>query len=268
MERIQKALEKASQQRPMQSSYVDYLHSHSVVIDDIAYHETQSIPCNKATLIKNRVVAAAKNDPRSDIFRILRTKILQRLRSNNSNVIAISSPTSNNGKSLIAVNLAVSIAMDANYSVLLADFDLRHPSVHEYFGISPEFGLTHYLEEDKPLSELLINPGIERLVILPAGQSTHSSSELLSTPKMLALAAELKHRYPNRIVVVDLPPLLISDDALSFAPNVDALVLVVAEGENTKDEVERSVQLIDPEKFLGTILNKSADIRPSEYSYY
>lgn len=234
-------------------------------LDKIVYSETKVVPVDAKTLLEHRVIAALKNDPRSDIFRILRTKVLQRMRANNANVLAVTGPTQGVGKTLVAINLAVSIAMDANYSVLLLDLDLRRPSMHKYFGLSPAFGLVDFLEGRKQIPELLINPGIERLVLMPVNKPSFNSSELLALPKMLAFIAEVKARYPNRIIVVDLPPLLPTNDAMAFIPNVDACVLVTAEGESTRDDIERSLQLIDAKKFMGVILNKSSDVGIPEY---
>jgi Mrp family chromosome partitioning ATPase len=157
--------------------------------------------------------------------------------------------------------------MDANYSVLLVDMDFRRPTIHDYFGLSPQSGLCDFFDGKKSISDILIHPGLEALVILPTGGSLVRSSDLLSTPKMIELANELKHRYPDRIVVIDLPPLLQTDDAMIFMPNVDACLLVVAEGENTVDDVQKSIQLIDETKFMGTILNKSVEENLPDYYY-
>lgn len=263
MERIQKALEKAHQQRqyiltqrPVELQKGEK--SQPLSVDEISYKTTPTINISHEVLMKNRIVAALKNDPRSDLFKILRTKVLQKMRSENMNVLAMTSPTVGVGKSLMAINLAVSIAMDVNYSALLVDLDLRNPSVHKYFGLSPKLGMSNYFTEDRAVSDLLIHPNLDSLVILPAGQPMKDSSELLSTPKMLNLSLELKNRYPDRIVVVNLPPLLNTDDAMAFIPNVDTCILVVSEGQTTKDEIEHSLQLIGEKKYLGTILNKSA----------
>ena len=272
MERIQKALEKANKQRQHVSQPDEQtVEAPDVMIktnvDEIKYQQTQVIDVSDETFRKNRVVAALKEDSHADLFKILRTKVTQRMRATNSNVLAITSPTVGVGKSLIASNLAISIAMDTNYSVLLADLDLRRPSVHKYFGITAESGVRDYLENDSSIPELLIHPGLESLVVLPAGKPLRRSSELLSTPKMVELASELKNRYPDRIVIIDLPPLLHTDDAMVFMPNVDACVLVVAEGETTETEINNSLQLIDETKYMGCILNKSADNQTGNYYY-
>ncbi len=262
MERIKKALEKAQQQRqetvlPQPNAAVPGVGR--VDTQQIAYSQTRNVAVSPELLRQNRIIAGFDDDPRADLYKILRTKILQRLQANSWNVLAVTSSTKGAGKSHTAINLAISIAMDANYSVLLADLDLRNPSIHRYFGISSEPGLSDYFAGSKAIAELLFHPGLEKMVVLPAGRPVQRSSDLLTTPKMLELTSELKHRYQDRIVVVDLPPLLNTDDAMVFMPNVDACILVVAEGENSADDVRNSIRLIGEEKYLGCVLNKSAD---------
>lgn len=277
MERIHKALEKAGHKRKDNESVATgtQINRPSVTkpglakkspVQDIKYTQTQTISVNDETLVENRIVAHLQENKAADLFKILRTKVLQRMSANRWNVLAVTSPSAGAGKSLTAINLAISLAMEANHSVLLADLDFRRPSVHKYFGMAPDKGLVDYFSNDVPINELFINPGIEKLVLLPAGHSIHHSSELLSTPKMLNLTNELKNRYPDRMIIVDLPPLLQSDDAIVFLPNADACLLVVAEGHNTTEEIERSLQLIDETKFLGSVLNKSDEAwSPSYY---
>lgn len=271
MERIHKALEKARHQKKDhatvgRSPINRQGYQTKPPVQEIKYTQTQTIEVSDETLRQNRVVAHLKEDKISDLFKILRTKVLQRMNANRWNVLAVTSPSAGAGKSLTAINLAISLAMEANHSVLLVDLDFRRPSINKYFGISSEKGLVDYFAQDIPINELFIHPGIERLVLLPAGKSIHHSSELLSTPKMLNLVAELKNRYPDRMIIVDLPPLLQSDDALVFLPNADACLLVVAEGVNTAEEIERSTQLIDQTKYLGSVLNRSDEVwSPSYY---
>ena len=270
MERLKKAVEKAKAQREsgntqqaVKLANVEQKDTSGREIIDYEY--TKIIQVSDATLRKNRVVAASNEDSKADLFKILRAKIIQKMRANNWNVLAVTSPTPGVGKSLVASNLAICLAMDTNYSVLLADLDLRRPSIHKYFGIEPDNGISNYFDNNTPLSEILVHPGLESLVILPAGKPIRRSSELLSTPKMSELASELKKRYPDRLVVIDLPPLLNTDDVMVFMPNVDAYILVVAEGDSTEDEIIRSLQLIDETKFIGTILNKSQFAQTEAY---
>jgi Mrp family chromosome partitioning ATPase len=142
--------------------------------------------------------------------------------------------------------------------VLLVDADLRHPNMHAYFGMNPEFGLSDYLQSDKPIQELLVHPaGIQGLVILPGGKPLDNSAEMLNSPKMSRLVDELKSRYPSRIVLFDLPPLLATADAIAFAPYVDAALLVVEEGKTPMQDAQRAAELLKDTHLIGAVLNKS-----------
>jgi Mrp family chromosome partitioning ATPase len=105
----------------------------------------------------------------------------------------------------------------------------------------------------------LINPDIDRLVILPAGKEMINSTEMLRSPKMIRLVTELKNRYPSRIVIFDLPPLLSQADTLGFSPYVDCVLLVVDEGHTKTDELKRAATLLKNTNVLGTVLNKASN---------
>jgi protein-tyrosine kinase len=142
--------------------------------------------------------------------------------------------------------------------VLLVDADLRDPSVHRYFGLQPELGLSDYLLHDAALADLLIHPaGIPRFMILPGGKPLANSTEMLSSPKMTRLVDELKTRYTSRIVLFDVPPLLASADTLAFSPYVDAALLVIEEGKTSAQDARRASELLANTQLIGTVLNKS-----------
>ncbi|MCG8012053.1 MAG: CpsD/CapB family tyrosine-protein kinase, partial [Candidatus Thiodiazotropha weberae] len=170
-------------------------------------------------------------------------------------------------KTLTAINLAISMAREVNHSVLLVDMDLRRPSVQDYFVDERLPGISEYLQNEKDLNEILFNPGLDRMVVLPGNKSIENSSEMLSSPKMVDLVTELKKRYPNRIVIFDLPPLLSCDDVIAFSPYIDALMLVVSEGETLKKDLVRSYELLSTRNIIGTVLNKSNE-ECSNSSYY
>jgi Mrp family chromosome partitioning ATPase len=159
------------------------------------------------------------------------------------------------------------MAMEVNQTVLLVDMDLRYPKISWYFDMEVTAGLQDYINSDKPLSEILINPGISRLVVLPGKGQITDSSEMISTPKMRDLIEELKSRYQSRIVIFDLPPILGSDDVLASMDYYDAVLLVVEEGVNKPDEVKKALQLLSEKNLLGTVLNKSEN-PPSYQGYY
>src|SRR3990172_1094728 len=148
--------------------------------------------------------------------------------------------------------------MEVGYTVLLVDADLRHPDVNNYFGLEPEYGLSDYLMSDKPIAELLLKPaGIQGLVILPGGKPLPNSVEMLNSPKMSRLVEELKTRYPSRIILFDLPPLLATADAIAFAPYVHAALLVLEEGKTPMQDAQRATELLKDTHLIGVVLNKS-----------
>ncbi len=224
------------------------------------------------TLKNNLVVSSLVNHPNSHVFNVLRTKVLAKMHANNWRVLAITSPKENAGKSFAAANLAVSIAMEENHSALLVDFDFKTPSIQRYFGITSKKGLSDYFYNDVDLSEILVRPDIKGrvllpsdLVLLPAGKNINRSAELLSSAKLVNLIAELKSRYSDRIIVVDLPSLLDTADAMTFLNTADACLLVVAEGESSVEQIKQSMYLIDEKKLLGSIFNKSTEKTSSMY---
>jgi protein-tyrosine kinase len=146
------------------------------------------------------------------------------------------------------------------------DADLRNPSIHRYLDLPSGPGLIDYLTSGYPIAECLVHPeGLTNLVVLPAGKSSTQSIELLSSPLMVDLVRELKHFYPDRYVLFDLPPLLYAD-ALAFAPLVDGIILVVEAGSTPREEITRALGLLKAFPVLGCVLNK-IDPMDSSYDY-
>lgn len=265
MEKIQKALEKARQERGVVLGTAparprERPSARPAARDlkaPITYSQTRVAKTESHLLRENRVIAGTPQEHLADAFRILRTQVLQRMSAHHHTTLAVTSPNPEEGKSLTAVNLAISLAMDVNHTALLVDLDLRRPSIHDFFGIRPDVSLTDYLAGEAALADCLVNPGIERLVVLPANRRVGNSSELLSSPEMVALARELKTRYPDRLVIYDLPPLLVTDDSLVFLQYADACLLVVEENATSKDDVAKSLELLSGCNLIGTVLNKS-----------
>ena len=159
---------------------------------------------------------------------------------------------------LTAINLAISIAREVDYTVLLVDANLRHPWMLEHLGLEHRKGLSDYLTDDTPIAELLIKPSrVDHLVVLPGGRPLVNSAEMLNSPKMAQLVEDMKSRYHSRIIIFDLPPVLTSADALAFSPYVDAALLVIEEGITTKQDIEHAVELLSSTNIIGTVLNKA-----------
>jgi protein-tyrosine kinase len=228
----------------------------------VDYTHTQVQKLSREHLRRHRILTGKEPPHISNSYTLLRTQVLQRLAAQGWNTLAVTSCGPGQGKTVTAINLAICLSRTVNHSVLLVDLDLRRPSVHRYLGLSPRHGIGDYLLHDVPLQDIMINPGLERLVILPGKQPLQNSSEMLSSPKTSHLVQELKTRYPERIVVFDLPPILAADDTLAFSPNVDAALLVLEENGTTRDDIARSINLLTGVNILGTVLNKSHERMP------
>jgi len=227
--------------------------------EQFSYTQTRIQTTQSKHLQENRIITGFKPGEWLESYKMLRTRCLQLMDAMNWNTLAITSPGKDTGNSLTAANLAISIAMELNRSVLLVDANFQNPSICKLFGIKAETGLGDYLLNDTPLNELLINPGLDRLVILPAGKEMLNSTEMLRSPKMIRLVNELKNRYPSRIIIFDLPPLLSQADTLGFSPYVDCVLLVVDEGHTKTEELKHAASLLKEINVLGTVLNKASD---------
>ncbi len=222
----------------------------------IQYTTTATVAVNPQSLREGRVLLAEGIETVGDSYKVLRTHVLQKMRANSWKTLAITSPWGGNGKTTTAINLAISLARDVNQTVLLVDFDLKRPSIANFFRKSQAVGVSDYLINDIDLADILINPGIERLVVLPGNERIIHSSEILSSPRVIQLVAELKSRYEDRLILFDMPPLFAGDDVLAFLPNVDAVMLVVEDGKVTAEELARAEQLLG-QKCIGISLNKT-----------
>ncbi len=224
-----------------------------------SYTQTRIQTTETKLLQEQRLITGFKPGKWLESYKMLRTRCLQLMDTNNWSTLAISSPSTQSGTSLTAVNLAICIAMELDRSVLLVDANFQNPSICKLFGIETKTGLGDYLLNDVPLSEMLINPDIDRLVILPAGKAMLNSTEMLRSPKMIRLVNELKNRYPSRIIIFDLPSLLSQADTLSFSPYVDCVLLVIDEGHTKTEELKQAANLLKDIPVLGTVLNKASD---------
>lgn len=278
MDRIQKALEKAKlrhAQKPepirieptkAENSVSQAEDPLAAPIESISYSQTKVVNVPNHQLERKRIIAGFYNNPQSAVFRMLRTQVLKKMRSNRWQTLAVTSPTSGEGKSVVAANLAMAIAMELNQTVLLVDMDLRNPSISNYFGLNAQLGLKDYLSGDLKLSEVLINPGIKRLVILPGVGRAEDSAELLSSPKMASLVADIKSQYDSRVIIFDVPPVLQTDDVSLAASYFDSTLLVLEDGKNTESNITKSLQMLEGSHLLGTVVNKSAS--PPEHQNY
>ncbi len=199
-------------------------------------------------------------------YRMLRTQILQRARTHGLSTLGVVSAVNGEGKTLTAINLALNLAAEPNQSVMLVDLDLRRPAVAQTLGLSAPRGLEEWFGGDLATREVCYGiEGVDRLYVLPTLSPVTGSSEVLAGIDTRKLMEELKARDPGRMLVVDLPPVLLSDDALTVAPLLDGVVLVVNERRTRREDVSRVIELLANTKIVGTVLNRSSESEKRAY---
>ncbi|MEW6221651.1 MAG: exopolysaccharide biosynthesis protein [Thermodesulfobacteriota bacterium] len=220
------------------------------------YTRTRVQPVAAATLAGNRIFAVDPGHRMADEIRLLRTQVLQRLRAGRLSTLLVTGFGHGHGASTVAANLAVSISLDARQTTLLVGLDFRRPTLERLFALPPPVvGLVAHFEDRVSLEEVFVNPGIDKLTLLPAGGLLPQAPEVLGSPRMEALVRELKERYPDRVIVFDAPSLSGCPDTLICSDYVDAILLVARAGRTSQGQVREAVKILPRGKVLGTVLN-------------
>jgi exopolysaccharide/PEP-CTERM locus tyrosine autokinase len=188
-------------------------------------------------------------------FRRLRTYILKPGMAASPKTILVTSAMAGEGKSLVAINLAITVATELHSHALLVDCDLRNPSLTRWFGFQEARGLSDYLIADLPLADVLIKTTVDKLSILPGGTLQENPTELVGSNKMKALIEDLKTRYPDRYIILDSSPLLATTEPSVLNGLVDGILLVVRAGVTPRESVQQALKLLDRKKIMGTVLN-------------
>jgi receptor protein-tyrosine kinase len=239
---------------------------------------TSSINIDLVRLEKNGFVSTnSQRQLINEEYRAIKRKLLDNAFGplskslNNSNIIMVTSSRPSEGKTFTAINLALSIALEQDKTVLLVDADVLRPNVMRTLDLKNEEGLMEYLLGEKSdISEVLNNTNVDNLRILSAGKSHHLSTELLASEKMAHVVEEFANRYPDRVVIVDTPPLLGINETAVLA-NLAGQALVVTEESKTKlSDIQNAVKQLNPDMAIGFIVNKSqsSNADGAGYGYY
>lgn len=199
-------------------------------------------------------------------YRMLRARVLQRCRDNAWSTLAVTSPGPGEGKSVSTLNLAFSIAREGNYDVFLLDLDLRNPSICRYLGLRPRVEVADFFAGRATAHDVFFTiGGVERLAIAGGTQSKANASELLASGRLEELLAYIKSISARPLVLVDLPPVVSTDDALVVAPRMDSILLVVSEAVTRRDNLQRAVSLLSNFNMVGVVLNRTHESLGSHY---
>lgn len=257
--KLRKALEKAKENRDMSASVVNGIQNNTLIPWEApVYTDSIEYRINPEIVMKNRGVCINPDSPEMEYYKILRTRIQQISKTKCLNTILVTSPNRNEGKTTTCINMGLVFAREYNQTVLMVDCDFKSQSIHKYLGIENDHNLVDYFLNAIPLNQLIVWPGVEKLTLISGNKTIVDSSELLSSEMMEQLVAEMGSRYNDRYVFFDAPPVLERSEAISLAPMMDGILMVVEAGVTSKKDIEKAVDLLPQDKFLGFVLNKKA----------
>jgi protein-tyrosine kinase len=226
------------------------------------------LPLDPAHLERHRIVTLEQANPLRRAFDLLRTQVLQKMEENGWRSIAVTSPSMQSGKSVVAINLALSIAHHPSKTALLVDFDLRRPQVASYLGLPQGVSLNEVLAGEADLHSAIVHAGIPRFLVLPTQRKVPGAAEMLASDRVGSILTTLRGDYAERIIVMDLPPVAAVDDVIAVLPRVDCVLLVVGSGSSTKREIEEAQRHLSRFNLLGVVVNKASADRAAQGEYY
>jgi receptor protein-tyrosine kinase len=237
------------------------------------FSQTQSI--NLARLHRMGVVSPdAEKSQIAEEFRIIKRPLIANAfgqggaRVKNGNMIMVTSSLPGEGKSFCAINLAISMAMEMDRTVLLIDADVAKPRVPEYLGIHADKGLLDVLQDKHlKLSDVMIKTDIAKLTVLPAGRTYKRATELLASDAMTRLVEDIGNRYPDRIILFDSPPLLATSEASVLATHMGQIVMVVEAERTSQEAVREALSHIQSCEVVNMLLNKATPTPGADYYY-
>lgn len=275
---IEEAVRKSAERQNRQSSTTDQLRGQARLrrvptapVDTSHAKRFQPVTLDKAALHDALILPQLQDAGALRAYKILRTRVLRRLEANQWHSFAVTGVTAGEGKTLTAINLAMALAQDPSTWVALIDLDLQRPRVAEYLGLRNahgEKGLSDYLQGNASFENIVYCPEIERLAVIPNFSVVPGSSEMLTAPRMVELMQALEAETPRRVLIFDMPPVLAADDVLAFSPQIDGLLLVVAEGTTDRTSLRRAKEVLAEMNLLGVVLNRSAERNDAAYYSY
>jgi protein-tyrosine kinase len=273
MENIRQAVERAKESLEQRDGNAFSLPRHQVTFGiDAAQggrEPIREIELDSAYLQSKRMIAYDGQDPRSRSFDMLRSQVLRSMDVKGWKILAVTSPTSGCGKTVTAINLALSMARQPERQVFLVDMDLRKPQVAACLGIMGDEGVLGVLEGHITLSSAVIQAHIGncKFEVLPTAPTLHSS-DLMGSRAMSALLHEIGKQGRPRIVILDLPPLLTGEDVIAILPQVDCVLLVAAVGTSTVSEIEECNKHLESTDVVRFVLNKVPESSVNHHYYY
>jgi protein-tyrosine kinase len=239
----------------------------TIAVPDKAQPQVASATLNDKHLESHRIVAHKSGNPAVAAFDVLRTNILQEMLGRGWQTLVVTSPTPGCGKTVTAINLALSMARMPNQHVVLLDLDLRRPALGQYLGVKQGAGVAEVLEGKLSPHEAMFHLNISNnhLTVITNSAPLLNPAEAISSSNMASFLNALKNSPNKPIVIIDTPPLLASDDVRALLPQVDCVILTIAEGLSTASNVTACERLLENVNYLGVVLTKSQEKNNAQY---
>jgi Mrp family chromosome partitioning ATPase len=226
--------------------------------DEKLHHRFAHVDLNPKHLESRRIIAHDVRDPRSKSFDILRTQVLRTMEAGHLQLLAVTSPTPGCGKTLTAINLALSIARQPDRPVLLVDLDLQRPQVAACLGFTCNVGVLSMVEGRTGLQDAVISAriGDSRIAVLPTEQAIAGSSEWMTSAGMRLMMQSIRQELQSWTVILDMPPVLTGDDVIAILPQIDCALLVAAAGKSMPSEIQEAANHLHSTEVIRLVLNK------------
>lgn len=227
----------------------------------------RKVACDFESFAKNRIISN-EQDPVLSAYRILRTRVLQRMEKEGWRTLAVVSPNSGAGKTVTAINLAIAVGSKQDTRALLVDLDFYRPSVAAYLGVREAPSVLDYFEGKSPLADVIVRPDLPEVLLAANERVSRRGAEHLTSQKADELIARGVGDMGAKIMIFDISPVLGCDDAIAFLPKVDCALMIAASGSTRASDLKDAMRLVGEKKLIGTVLNKApATSAPTSYYY-
>lgn len=225
----------------------------------------REVGCDFDRFAENRIISN-EQDPVLNAYRVLRTRVLQRMEEHNWKTLAIVSPGAGAGKSVTAINLAIAIGSKQGSRATLVDLDFYRPRIAKYLGLKETPSILDFFEGKTTLPEVTVKPDLTDVLVIGNERVSRRGAEHLTSARADELIARTVNEYASRVVIFDMSPVLGCDDTIAFLPKVDCVLLVAASGQTRVSELKETQRILKASNVIGTVLNKApSSLIPNQY---
>jgi protein-tyrosine kinase len=242
--------------------------------DEPSGRGSKSVELNlNALAVKGYLTPGSPRTPMADQYRVIKRPLIKNAVGqgaatlNHANLIMVTSALAGEGKSFTSLNLAMSMAAELDHTVMLVDADVARPSLLRMLGLPPGPGLLDVLEGQAEMTDVLLRTNVDKLTLLPSGTPHPRATELLASEAMRELLNDMAQRYPDRIIIFDSPPLLLTTESRVLATQMGQIVIVVAAEATPQNAVQQALATVENCPLKLMLLNQVRGDASGAYGY-